>query len=92
MKVSIEDYGYNEDKGYVKYKISDLNLDKLKILNENLNEDTELKGNNLFLTMYYDKQFFPFESEESKVKLEDYVAREEIEMEIFLSSFLEDFN
>jgi hypothetical protein len=33
---------------------------------------------------------FPFQSNEAKNKIEDFIAREEIEMNVFLSSFLED--
>ena len=93
MKVKIEDYGFYDDKGYVIYKIADLSLDQLRFLDENIEEKTLLneKEKYLILTMYYDKRFFPFESTESKEKLEDYIAREEIEIYIFISSYLEDF-
>ena len=40
----------------------------------------------------FKKEFFPFQSRESKIKVEDFISREEIEMAIFLSSFLEDMD
>ncbi|MDL2246413.1 hypothetical protein LJB96_02225 [Methanobrevibacter sp. OttesenSCG-928-K11] len=94
MNVKITEYGITDDKGCVKYKISGLSLNQLKILDNELEEETELNKNGkyLILTMYYKKEFYPFASEESKIKLDDFIAREEIEMEIFISSFLEDFN
>ncbi|MCC7553595.1 MAG: hypothetical protein KO202_03750 [Methanobacteriaceae archaeon] len=94
MNVKIVDYGYKEDDAYIVYKISGLDLKQLKILDENLNEETKLneKEKYLDLNIHFEKEFFPFESKESRNKLEDYIAREEIEMEVFISSFLEDFN
>ena len=94
MDVKIIDYGIDEDKGFVKYKISDLDLNKLEILDTNLEEETKLNKEDKYviLTMYYKKKFYPFASEESKIKLDDFIAREEIEIEVFISSFLEDFN
>lgn len=94
MIVKVADYGFNDDEAYVEYRVSDLNLKQLEILDKQLTEETELhkKEKYLILKVYYDREFFPFISDESKVKIEDYIAREEIEMEIFLSSFLEDFN
>jgi hypothetical protein len=38
------------------------------------------------------KEFFPFKSNESKIKEDDFISREEIEMNLFLSSFLEDMD
>ena len=39
---------------------------------------------------YFDEEIFPFKSLESKLKIEDFKAREEIEMTFFLTSLLED--
>lgn len=44
----------------------------------------------MILKTKFKKEFFPFQSRESKIKVEDFISREEIEMAIFLSSFLED--
>ena len=40
--------------------------------------------------MYFDDELYPFQSEVAKFRLDDFIAREEIEMNLFLSSFLED--
>ena len=40
--------------------------------------------------MYFEKDLYPFQSDVAKLRLDDFIAREEIEMNVFLSSFLED--
>ena len=40
--------------------------------------------------MKYSEKFYPFNVDGFQIKPEDFVAREEIEMKYFLSSFLED--
>jgi hypothetical protein len=40
--------------------------------------------------MYFDERLYPFQSDVAKFRLDDFIAREEIEMNVFLSSFLED--
>jgi hypothetical protein len=42
------------------------------------------------LKMHFDDELYPFQSEAAKIRLDDFIVREEIEMNIFLSSFLED--
>ena len=42
------------------------------------------------LDIYFDDALYPFQSKIAKIRIEDFIAREEIEMNIFLSSFLED--
>ena len=44
----------------------------------------------LDLSPSFIEKFYPFKSVESQIKPEDFIAREEIEMKYFLSSFLED--
>ena len=63
-----------------------------QFLNNNLDDETQITNDNLILKTKFKKEFFPFQSRESKIKVEDFISREEIEMAIFLSSFLEDMD
>ena len=89
MDVRIVDYGENADGGFISYNISGLSQNQLEFLNNNLDDETQITNDNLILKT---KEFFPFQSRESKIKVEDFISREEIEMAIFLSSFLEDMD
>ena len=40
--------------------------------------------------MYFDEELYPFQSDVAKIRLDDFIAREEIEMNVFLSGFMED--
>lgn len=96
MKVEVENYGSANDldddrnMSFIKYKVSGLDTVSLKFLNENLEGKTEIKNDSLYITILYDDEMFPFQSNEAKIKIDDFIAREEIEMNAFLSSFLED--
>lgn len=57
---------------------------------ENLEEETSINEDVLIIKMYFENKLYPFQSDVAKFRLEDFVAREEIEMAMFLSSFLED--
>lgn len=89
MIVKITDYGQGE-VNFVAYLVSDLSQKQLTFLNENLDEKTEILENNLLITMYFTDKLYPFQSEVAKFRLDDFISREEIEMNVFLSSFLED--
>jgi len=92
LKVKVEDFGFREDRGmnYVRYRVSGLDEELTEKLIERLDEDTERDEGDLIITVFYEREYFPFGSEESKVKMEDFIAREEIETMVFLSSVLED--
>ena len=92
MDVRIVDYGENADGGFISYSISGLSQNQLEFLNNNLDDETQITNDNLILKTKFKKEFFPFQSRESKIKVEDFISREEIEMAIFLSSFLEDMD
>ena len=92
MDVRIVDYGENADGGFISYNISGLSQNQLEFLNNNLDDETQITNDNLILKTIFKKEFFPFQSRESKIKVEDFISREEIEMAIFLSSFLEDMD
>lgn len=89
MNVKITDYGQGE-VNFVAYLVSGLSREQLIFLNENLGEKTEILENNLLITMYFTDELYPFQSEVAKFRLDDFISREEIEMNVFLSSFLED--
>ena len=40
--------------------------------------------------MYFEDRLYPFQSDVAKIRLDDFIAREEIEMGMFISSFLDD--
>ena len=90
MIVKISNYGLVDGKHFVKYKVSQLELNQINFLKNNLNEQCDIVGDDLVITMYFSPELYPFQSDVAKVRLDDFIAREEIEMNIFLSSFLED--
>ena len=75
-----------EDLNYVKYRVSGLDSDYQKKLIDKLEEETEIIADDLIITVLYKKEYFPFGSDEAAVKIDDFIARDEIEMTVFLSS------
>lgn len=92
MKVKVVDYGVSDDpkKYYVTYKITDINEESINKLENRVEEELVFKSGDLYLTAYFNKEYYPFGSEESKYRSEDFIAREEIEMWTYLMSLLED--
>ncbi|MEL7669074.1 DUF5750 family protein [Methanobacterium sp.] len=92
MKVKVVDYGVSDDpkKYYVTYKITDIDEESINKLKNRVEEELDLKSGDLYLTAYFNKEYYPFGSEESKYRSEDFIAREEIEMWAYLMSLLED--
>lgn len=90
MIVKITDFGKADEKNFVEYCVSDLTLNQMEFLHDNLNDETEIDGDVFKIKMYFDDRLYPFQSEAAKIRLNDFILREEIEMNIFLSSFLED--
>lgn len=88
MDVKVVDYDNNE--GYVDYEVTGLSKDQLEFLKDNLEEEFSIADDILKIRMYFDNELFPFNSEIAKFKLEDFIAREEIEMNVFLSGLLEE--
>ncbi len=91
MIVNIVNYGRIDDRNYVDYEVCGLSQSQMKYLNDNLAEETNIIGEVFQLRMYFDDELYPFQSDVAKIRLDDFIAREEIEMNVFLSSFLEDF-
>lgn len=90
MIVNIVDYGEREGKSFVTYEVLNLLSEQLDYLNNNLDEETSVKDGILRIVMYFTPELYPFQSNIAKIRLDDFIAREEIEMNVFLSSFLED--
>lgn len=90
MIVKIKDYGEEDNSKFIEYHVEGLSKDQLAFLDENLDEDTAVEGDILTIKMYFEDKFYPFQSDVAKIRLDDFIAREEIEMNVFLSSFLED--
>lgn len=90
MIVNITNYGKINGNNFVEYSVSDLTSNQMEFLDNNLDEETEIEENILKIKMYFDERLYPFQSDVAQFRLDDFIAREEIEMNVFLSSFLED--
>ena len=89
MIVKIAGFDENAEIPYVDYEVSGLSSKQRDFLNDNLDDETSIDGDILKVRLYFNN-FFPFQSDVAKIRLKDFVAREEIEMNVFLSGFLED--
>ena len=90
MIVNVVNYGKIDDKNYVIYDVLGLSQDQMEYLNDNLCEDTNINDDVFQLKLYFDDNLYPFQSDVAQMRLDDFISREEIEMNLFLSSFLED--
>lgn len=89
MDVKITDYGQGE-VNFVEYSVYNLSQGQLQGLNENLEEESKIAGDVLVIKMYFEDELYPFQSDVAKFRFDDFKAREEIEMFVFLNSVLED--
>ena len=62
----------------------------MNYLMEKLDEETSIVDGDLIIKMYFEDRLYPFQSDVAKIRLDDFIAREEIEMGMFISSFLDD--
>lgn len=91
MKVKIIDYGLSDNSKYfVTYRVFDIDKNTLNKLKERIEDEIKIKSGELFLTVYFDEGYFPFGSDESKFRRQDFIDREEIEMTAYLLGILED--
>ena len=90
MNVNISNYGFKNDKNFIEYSVTGLSQDQKEFLKDNLKDEFTFDEEILKLTMYFDDRLYPFASDVAKIRMDDFIAREEIEMLVFLSSFLED--
>lgn len=89
MFVRIIDYGQGE-VNFVNYLVGDLSQEQRTFLDENLDEKTSIDGENLLITLTFSDEMYPFQSKAAQFRLDDFISREEIEMNVFLSGFMED--
>lgn len=90
MIVKIADYGDEDNKKFVEYDVLGLSQKQMEFLDGNMEEKTTIEEDIFKIKMYFDEKLYPFRSEIAKIRIDDFIAREEIEMNIFLSGFLED--
>lgn len=90
MNVNIVNYGKLDDRNYIMYDVVGLTPSQMIYLENNLSDETKIDGNTFKITLYFDDDLYPFQSEVAQVRFDDFIAREEIEMNVFLSAFLED--
>ncbi|MBR3140036.1 MAG: hypothetical protein IKF11_04115 [Methanobrevibacter sp.] len=90
MIVEITDFGDENNQKFVEYAILGLSLNQLEFLNDNLEEQTTIEEGVFKLKMYFSDELYPFQSDVAKFKLDDFIAREELEMTLFISSFLDE--
>ncbi|MBC7096731.1 MAG: hypothetical protein H5T39_03420 [Methanobacteriales archaeon] len=92
MKVKIVDFGFDRGKSlnYIRYLVFGLERSLVEKLARKLEEETEIQDDKLLITVYYEDKYYPLGSKEAETRLEDFIAREEIEMTVYLSSLLED--
>ena len=90
MKVEIFDYGSDETNYYVVYRVTGLDLDEEERLQGNVEGDVDIKNDGMYITTHFEEKYYPFGSDAAKCRIEDFIAREEIEMTVYLTSVLED--
>lgn len=87
MIVNISDYGDDGNSKFVEYTVSGLLDSQMNYLMEKLDEETSIVDGDLIIKMYFEDRLYPFQSDVAKIRLDDFIAREEIEMGMFISSF-----
>lgn len=92
MEVKVAEYGFSEEYNsyYVTYQVKNLDPEELNELKKRLEDPLVVKGDELFLTVYFQEKFYPFKSEEAHINPEDFLAREELEMAAYILGVLED--
>jgi len=92
LKVKIAEYGFSDEyqSHYVTYQVTNLDSQSLKQLEERLEDPAVIRGEDLYITIYFEEKYYPLGSEESLRNPEDFLAREELEMTAYLLDLLED--
>ncbi len=90
MIVKISDYGKADGGYFVEYSVFGLTSSQIEFLCRNLDEKTSFDEEIFKVVVNFTKELYPFQSDVASVRMDDFIAREEIEMNVFLSSFLED--
>ena len=84
------DYGSDETNYYVVYRVTGLDLNEEERLQGNVEGDVDIKNDGMYITTHFEEKYYPFGSDAAKCRIEDFIAREEIEMTVYLTSVLED--
>jgi hypothetical protein len=90
MQVKIFDYGKDSKNYYVIYKVTGLSPEDQEKLRGNVEGNVEIKNGEVIITTYFEEKYFPFGSDDASSRTADFIAREEIEMTVYLTSILED--
>ena len=88
--MNISDYGDDGNSKFVEYTVSGLLDSQMNYIMDKLDEETSIVDGDLIIKMYFEDRLYPFQSDVAKIRLDDFIAREEIEMGMFISSFLDD--
>lgn len=90
MLVEVYDFGRSTDDYYVVYRVKELSEEEQKKLKSVIEGTAEIKDGYLFITNNFEEKYFPFGSQAAKMRPDDFISREEIEMTVYLTSLLED--
>ncbi|MDR2967040.1 MAG: hypothetical protein LBU74_03730 [Methanobacteriaceae archaeon] len=77
MEVKVDDYGEVNDieddrnMSFITYKVSNLDKKSLDYLKENLEGKIKIANDYLYITIFYEENMFPFQSNEAKMKMDD---------------------
>jgi len=91
LQVKITDYGFSHSlkRYYVTYHVTGLTDEDFAKLTQVLEDTIMVRGNEIYLNVYFEEEYYPFGADDSKNRLEDYQAREEIEMTAYILDLLE---
>ena len=90
MKVKIYDYGRDSKNYYVIYKVTEIDLEDQQKIQEKVEGEVKLKNGYMYIKTYFEEKYFPLGSADAYLRMDDFIAREEIEMTVYLTSLLED--
>lgn len=90
MMVEIGNHGKNDEGYFVEYLVYGLTSAQMEFLNENLDDKTSIDGEVFKIEVNFTKELYPFQSDVARLRFDDFKSREELEMNLFLSGFLEE--
>jgi hypothetical protein len=92
LQVKIIDYGFSDSlkRYFVTYHVTGIEKEDLSKLTQQLEDPITIKGDEIYLNVYFEKEYYPFGTVDSQSRIEDYLAREEIEMAAYLLELLEE--
>ncbi|MDD3985572.1 MAG: hypothetical protein PHY59_06775 [Methanobacterium sp.] len=90
MKVKIFDYGRDSKNYYVIYKVTEIDPEDQQKIQDKVEGKAELKNGDMYIKTYFEEKYYPLGSADASLCMDDFIAREEIEMIIYLTSLLGD--